>query len=239
MRIAVLSDIHGNLDGLEAVVEDMRDRGIDHVVNLGDSLAGPLLPKETARFLMAQNWTQIAGNHERQMLALSPGSGPLDTYAHAQLDQTELDWLASLPAQATIDGEVLLCHGTPNSDLVALLEVADRPASRDAIATHLAGVTASVILCGHSHVARCLRVDTRLVVNPGSVGLPAYSDVYPIPHSIEAGSPDARYAIVEKRAAGWQAALISVPYDSSRMTRLARSRAFPEWASALTTGYLP
>lgn len=63
MRIAIVSDIHGNLPALEAVAGDFARRGVDLVVNLGDSLSGPLLPLETARFLMAQDWRQLAGNH--------------------------------------------------------------------------------------------------------------------------------------------------------------------------------
>jgi predicted phosphodiesterase len=68
MSIAVVSDIHGNLAAIEAVAADIRRRGVDTVVNLGDSLSGPLLPRETAQFLMGQGWTHIAGNHERQLL---------------------------------------------------------------------------------------------------------------------------------------------------------------------------
>ncbi len=239
MRIAVVSDIHGNLDALEAVMDDLRDRAIDRVVNLGDSLAGPLLPKETAQFLMArQDWIHLAGNHERQMLALSTSSGRADIYAHSQLGAAELSWLATLPAQASIGDDVLLCHGTPGSDLVTLLETANCQASRADIEERLSGVTVGLVLCGHSHVARSVRCAGRLLVNPGSVGLQAYSDDYPFPHAIESGSPDARYAIVERRNDAWQVALISVPYDSRRMVALAELRGFPEWAHALATGYV-
>lgn len=238
MRIAVVSDIHGNLDALEAVIADMRDRGIDRVVNLGDSLAGPLLPKETVQFLMAQDWIQLAGNHERQMSHLSASSGAADTYAHSQLSPAELAWLATLPARAAIGDDVLLCHGTPANDVTMLLEVANRPASRTEIETHLAGITASMILCGHSHVARSVRCGERLIVNPGSVGLPAYRDDYPFEHAIESGSPDARYAIVEQCGTGWHVALLTVPYDFRRMAHLARLRGFTDWASALETGYI-
>lgn len=239
MRIAVVSDIHGNLDALEAVVADLRDRAVDQVVNLGDSLAGPLLPKETAQFLMAQrDWIHLAGNHERQMLALSTSSGRADVYAHSQLGAAELAWLATLPPQASIGDDVLLCHGSPGSDLVTLLETANCPASRAAIEERLGDVTAGLVLCGHSHVARSVRCAGRLLVNPGSVGLPAYADDYPFPHAIESGSPDAQYAIVEKRNEAWQAALISVPYDYRRMVELAQLRGFSEWARALETGYV-
>ena len=78
MRIALVSDIHGNLPALLAVVADFKRRGVDQVVNLGDSLSGPLLPKETAQYLMAQDSVHLAGNHERQVLNLDDSSGASD-----------------------------------------------------------------------------------------------------------------------------------------------------------------
>ncbi len=76
------------------------------------------------------------------------------------------------------------------------------------------------------------------IVNPGSVGLPAYDDDRPYPHAIETGSPDARYAIVERLADGWVAALIAVPYAYKAMADLALTRQRPDWAYALSTGYV-
>lgn len=73
MRVAILADIHGNLPALEAVVRDLSRHGIDAVVNLGDSVSGPLLPLETAQYLMAQDWLNLAGNHERQLLTQGAG----------------------------------------------------------------------------------------------------------------------------------------------------------------------
>ena len=116
MRIAVVSDIHGNLAALEAVDKDLRRRGVDGTVNLGDSLSGPLLPLETAQFLMAQDWIHLAGNHERQILF--PGGlrrGPSDAYAHSQLTIRELDWIVGLEQTLAFGDEVLFCHGTPRS----------------------------------------------------------------------------------------------------------------------------
>ena len=60
------------------------------------------------------------------------------------------------------------------------------------------GIAQPLILCGHTHIARAVRLrDGRMIVNPGSVGSPGYRDVHPFPHVIEAGTPDARYAILE------------------------------------------
>lgn len=238
MRIAVLSDIHGNLPALEAVVKDMARRGADQVVNLGDSLSGPLLPKETAQFLMAQNWVHLAGNHERQLLNLHAHSSPSDTYAHAQLGNAEFAWIATLkPAQAFAE-DVLLCHGTPSSDVVGLLETAEQAATSDEIEERLADTPVGLVLCGHTHVPRSVRRESQLIVNPGSVGLQAYEDEHPYPHVVATGSPDARYAIVERVGGEWHASLISVPYKHADMAKLARLRNRSDWEVALLTGYL-
>lgn len=244
MRIAVVSDIHGNLPALEAVARDIARRAADVVVNLGDSLSGPLLPRETAAFLMAQDWVHLAGNHERQLLTLGPGRwGPSDEYAHAQLTSAELAWIATLVPCRQLNDEVLLCHGTPRSDLEYFLETVTpggvRAATRDEVALRLGEVSAGLVLCGHTHVARVLRAGGgTLIVNPGSVGLPAYTDEHPHPHAIETGSPDARYALVERRAGAWGCELISVPYDWRSMSALARARGRSDWANALASGYV-
>ena len=70
MRLAFVSDIHGTLAALDAVIADMSHREIQCVVNLGDSLSGPLLPLETAARLQNLPWLHVAGNHERQLLSL-------------------------------------------------------------------------------------------------------------------------------------------------------------------------
>lgn len=244
MRIAVLADIHGNLPALEAVVEDFTRRGVDVVANLGDSLSGPLLPLETARFLMARGWVQIAGNHERQMLTNAPGErGPSDEYACGQLTDEEVAWMAALAPSGGIGVDVLLCHGTPRSDAEYFLETVEaagvRLATAPELEDRLAGVRTAVVACGHTHIPRSVRSTSgQLIVNPGSVGLPGYDDTVPLPHVVETGSPDARYAILERRGTSWSVALISVPYDHRSMARLARERHRPDWESALLCGYL-
>ncbi len=244
MRIAILADIHGNLPALEAVVRDFSRRGVDAVVNLGDSVSGPLLPLETAQYLMGQDWTHIAGNHDRQLLAQGPGPwGPSDEFARSQLTPAELEWLASLKPSARFNPEVVLCHGIPTSDGEYFLETVEparvRAATLPEVDERLGRVDAELIACGHTHTPRAVRASTgQFIVNPGSVGLPAYDDVLPFPHVIETGSPDARYAVVERLSAGWIASLITVPYPFKAMARLAESRQRPDWAIALLSGYM-
>jgi diadenosine tetraphosphatase ApaH/serine/threonine PP2A family protein phosphatase len=151
-----------------------------------------------------------------------------------------LDWLASLPCSVTLPHGVLLCHGTPYSDCITLLQTAERAATSEEIEARLGAARADVIGCGHSHVARSLRTTSgTLIVNPGSVGQPAYADDYPYPHAVETGSPDARYAMIERRNGRWLANLISVPYDARPMANLARTRGMPDLEHALLTGYMP
>ncbi|MDP1789877.1 MAG: metallophosphoesterase family protein [Methylibium sp.] len=247
LRIAFVSDIHGNLAALEAVVADIGRRKVHRTVNLGDSLSGPLLPRETARFLMAQDWLQLAGNHERYVL----GGGalprePSDAYAHAMLGPAELDWLRTLTHRhALADDDAFLCHGTPARDDAYFFETVTpqglRAATADEVEARLGEVRAALVCCGHTHTPRLLRSRRgQLLLNPGSVGLPAYGDALPFPHAVENGAPDARYAIAERGADGrWSAELIAVPYDHAAMAALARERGRPEWEHALRWGRMP
>ena len=118
MRIAVLSDIHGNRWALEAVLDDVRSRGIGHLVNLGDSLYGPLDPADTADVLLQLNIPTVRGNEDRMILPSpdeSPGSPTLD-YVRGQLEEKHLQWLQSLELTTIAFAELFLCHGTPQRD---------------------------------------------------------------------------------------------------------------------------
>ena len=142
---------------------------------------------------------------------------------------------------------MLLCHGTPDSDLHYFLETVEpsllRPATMAEIDARLGAVDAQVrlVACGHTHVPRVVRASGgQLIFNPGSVELQAYDDIHPYPHAVETGSPDARYAVVERLASGgWASTLISVPYDHESMAALAMANGRPDWASALATGRMP
>jgi predicted phosphodiesterase len=99
MRIAALSDIHGNLLALDAVLADVARRRVDLTVNLGDILSGPLLPAETAERLMVLELPTISGNHERQLLTRAPDKmSASDRHAHDRLTNAHWTWIRALPA---------------------------------------------------------------------------------------------------------------------------------------------
>ena len=105
MRLGVVSDIHGNLPALQAVVADATAQGgVDAWVNLGDILSGPLWPAETADWLLAQDparWSTIAGNHERWLLHRPPERlGASDRHAAERLRPAHRAWLAGPDAPA-------------------------------------------------------------------------------------------------------------------------------------------
>jgi putative phosphoesterase len=245
MRIAILADIHGNVRALRAVMEDMKQVTPDRVVNLGDTVSGPLEAAETADLLISLAWTTIRGNHDRQLLDQpAEEMGASDQAAFSELKNHHKAWLSSLDAGGQVEN-LLLCHGTPDNDLVYLNETVEtdgrvRIATRAEIARRLDGSSARVVLCGHSHQPRIVALDDgRLVVNPGSVGLPAYTDTKPVKHAMEMGAPHARYAVLERRKASepWQVSFRIVAYDWEGAAARAAAKGREDWAYALRTGY--
>jgi diadenosine tetraphosphatase ApaH/serine/threonine PP2A family protein phosphatase len=245
MRFAAIADVHGNYLALEAVVADIRAQGLDEIVNLGDMASGPLDARRTMDALMALDAVHVLGNHDRYLIDRPlEKMGSWERPAYTQLDADHLDWLRAVPPTRIFHDQVFLCHATPASDEVYWLEtvLADgtvQLSSLEAIEAAAKGITQRLILCGHSHIARAVRLtDGRMVVNPGSVGLPGYRDIHPFPHVMEAGTPDARYAILERVDGIWRATFRQVPYDHDAMAALARRNGQAELASALATGWI-
>src|SRR5258708_6200498 len=204
MRFAAIADVHGNYLALEAVIADIRAQGIDGIVNLGDMASGPLDARRTMDTLMALDAVHVLGNHDRYLIDRPPEKmSSWDRPAHAQLDAGHLDWLRAVPRTRVCREKVFRGRAAPENDQLYWLESVlpggtVRMASLEAIEKAAEGIAQSLILCGHTHIARAVRLrDGRMVINPGSVGSPGYRDVHPFPHVIEAGPPAARYAILK------------------------------------------
>ncbi len=109
--------------------------------------------------------------------------------------------------------------------------------STSAIEMSVAAIAQPVILCGHSHVPRTVALARgTLIVNPGSVGLPAYTMETPVPYAMESGSPHARYALLHRRLHAWQVEHVQVPYDWEHAAQVARDNGRSDWSEWLTTG---
>lgn len=254
MRIAAISDIHGNLPALDAVLADIARVGADVTVNLGDILSGPLWPAETADRLMALELPTIRGNHERQVLTQArERMGASDAYAADHITQAQRDWLQALPETHWLAPDVFCCHGSPDDDLQYWLETVTpgygehggrglRMATTAEAQQRLGSFDpnrATLMLCGHTHMPRMLQLPGGpLVVNPGSVGLQAFDDAHLHVHVLEVGGPQARWALIERSAAGWNVQLCAVPYDWESAAQRADANGRPDWADALRTGFV-
>lgn len=241
MRFAAIADVHGNSSALEAVLADMAALGVGQAVNLGDCLSGPLDPAGTAARLMALDLPTVRGNHDR-WLGTGQGMSRWDEDAAPLIGAAERAWMTGLPPVLTWRG-VFLCHATPGDDLSYWLHHATpegwmRPATAQEAAGPAEGIGAELLLCGHTHIQAAVRLPSgQMVVNPGSVGCPAYFDDAPWPHRAEARAPQAHYAILERRPAGWDVTFRLVPYDPAPMIARAEAAGAGYWARALATGF--
>lgn len=223
MRLAVLSDVHGNAPALEAVLRELRAESPDLVVNLGDQVEGSADPARAAALqheLAQAGALEVRGNNEEKFW---PGGrrSPL-TRAYGEWLETQLDAgtrarLAALPLTArTPGGTVFACHGTPASAWHSLLWVwqpdpggggfyrARDPRDLRALVAPLA---AEVVLCGHTHRPGATRVGDTLVVNVGAV-----SDQVD-------GDPRARWTLLTRGPGGWSVDFRAVPYDVEAAVR--------------------
>ncbi|MGH3494873.1 MAG: metallophosphoesterase family protein, partial [Sciscionella sp.] len=179
--VAVLSDIHGVLPALDAVLAEPEVRAADRIVVTGDIAAGPL-PVQTIDRLtgLGDRVVWVRGNADREMVELASSRrestipDPIAPWAAAQLRPDQIRLLAGLPHPVTLDvagfPKVLFCHGTPRDDDEVVL--VDTRMERWAAALSTVDSTVSTVVCGHTHMPFVRLVHGVLVVNSGSVGMP-------------------------------------------------------------------
>jgi len=223
MRIAALYDIHANLPALEAVLAEIRRVGVDLIVVGGDVLPGPM-PRETLDCLLALDIPTrfILGNGDREVLARMAGT-ETDWYRTApeawrvpvrfsaeQLEADDQRTLEGWPATCRVTipgiGEVLFCHGTPESDT----ECVTRATPEAALVPVFERAGAPLVVCGHTHMQFDRGIGTVRVVNAGSVGMPF-------------GEPGAYWLLL-----GPGVALQRTPYDLATAAERIRATACPQ-----------
>jgi len=232
------------LVALEAVLRHAAGNGADLMVNLGDCATSPLWPRETFDLMSHLRLPTVRGNHDRLLVdAPARNASAIVAWSWWQLGENASLQLAALPqALSLADDAVLAVHGRPGDDAAYLLEdnidgrLAYAPVT--ALMDRLSGVSASLVLCGHSHVQHTARVGDRFVLNPGSVGCPRYAGNTD-PMVAEPSSPHARYATVTGRRGRWAADLHVVDYDVDGVIERARANGHPDWARAFEQAAFP
>ncbi|MEM6927759.1 MAG: metallophosphoesterase family protein [Myxococcota bacterium] len=233
MRLAIVSDIHANLDALDAVLAHIDRTGADRIVCLGDTVDLGPRPVATVQRLQARCDVIIRGNHDP--LDESPQTeflADLAAWTRDQLDPDLRAWLRALPTEAVIelDGTSVWCvHGSPRSDTDSVL--ASTPQSR--LRAWMAGRVHDVLACGHTHVQVCRKVDDTLVVNVGSVGMPFLEPFDGRPPVV---MPWAEYAVVTSVEGVASVDLQRVPYDQAQLRHTVRDSGMPHadaWLGAI------
>ncbi|AYG78568.1 hypothetical protein DWB77_00676 [Streptomyces hundungensis] len=179
-RVAVLSDIHGVLPALEAVLAEPDVRAADRIVLTGDITAGPQ-PRQVLDLLigLGDRIVWISGNADRELLEYRRGQrdsipDPLAPWAAEQLREDHLDLLGRLPRSLSLPvrglGEVLFCHATPRDDEEIVL--VDSPLERWQEVFSELDSDIRTVVCGHTHMPFVRLAHGRLVINPGSIGMP-------------------------------------------------------------------
>lgn len=180
--VAVLSDTHGVLPALDAALAEPGVHAAERIVVTGDLAAGPQPVAVLDRLLeLGERVVLVRGNADRELVELADGGetaipDPIAPWAAHQL-ATRPDLVAllrGLPHPVTLDvdgfGAVLFCHGSPRDDDEVVL--VDTRAQRWAEAFAEVPAEVRAVVCGHTHMPFVRLVDTRLVINPGSVGMP-------------------------------------------------------------------
>jgi predicted phosphodiesterase len=202
MRVAIISDIHSNLEALQATLQDLHDRNVGCILCLGDVVGYNANPVECIALLREHNALCVAGNHDRavaQQIAMTDfvyTASKAVAWTRRHLDADSLAYLSALPTDLSIPDMIVAVHGALHPDTgretVRLDNDERRRLSLDALATHPSG--ARVCAFGHTHqlgiyelrggVIRKLTGDQILLqqdgwylINPGTVGQPRISDM--------------------------------------------------------------
>jgi putative phosphoesterase len=220
MRIAAIYDIHGNLPALEAVLQEVREAGVDRIVIGGDVLPGPM-PRETIACLrdLEIPTSFIRGNGDRETLAwrrAAESSAIPESYRETlrwvarQLGPEDERLLSSWPEMLRIElpdlGEVLFCHATPRNDT----EIFTRSTPEDRLLSVFEGAGAPLVVCGHTHMQFDRMIGKTRVLNAGSVGMPF-------------GEPGADWLLL-----GPGVELRHTPYDLEKAAERIRGTEYPQ-----------
>ena len=222
MRLAVISDIHSNLEALESVLARLAEEGVEAVLNLGDAVGYNASPNECLEILQSRGILSLAGNHDLALLDPERAQNfniiayQALMWSREQVRPEYLEYVRNLPETQELGGKFFACHGSPTSPdayvsyhfqgrrVFAFLKSRERLKICFFGHTHRRAlwyqdIRGKVATLEISHPKVVLRPDYLYLINPGSVGQP------------RDGNPEAAYAIFDARE--FAIHFKSVPYD--------------------------
>ena len=235
MRLAVISDIHGECFALEQVLKDIRRQGFEQVVCLGDAVQGGSQPAETVAQLRQLHCPVVMGNADAWLLTGMSAEGEetseqqraVREWSLAQLSESDLAFIQQFQPtlKVALEGrKTLLCfHGSPRSfDEIILPETAD-----EVVRQYLGGYKATLFTGGHTHTQQMRRLGDSWYFNPGSVSLAYNWELSDFAHRRMRVDPWADYAIVSSEGARLGITFRHVPFDVDKLARIVRASGRP------------
>ncbi len=233
MRIAFISDIHGNYTALEAVLADIKKIGVDKTICLGDTVSLGPQPREVLAALHEIKSINIKGNHDGAILEpekaafyeITEHLVPDLHWGRERLTKEDFDFIKTFKDTHTLtfpNGiELLAFHGSPLSTTHLIKATTDSALLDE----YFAGQSAKVFIGGHSHIQMQRRYGDKLILNSGSVGnafVFAYSPGKP-PSLL----PWAEYAIIEQIENTFSVDLRRVYFDIPKLVKLVEESDLP------------
>lgn len=235
MKIAILSDVHGNMPALNAVVSELRNDQFESIIVAGDLIGGPK-PNETIRLLRSLNCNLIAGNMDLDLVKYARGKAPKEWYTIKQYGlmrwnnenilPAHIDFLESLPEQLIIHftnaPSIKVVHGSPRSPYESIFP--DR--KLDVMRIALQQTEENVLVCGHIHVPWKKRLNEKLIINPGAVSAPLDRSV------------GAQYCVMEFKDDDWVVDHRIVKYDISQVRKDYKESGLLEAGTGIALAFL-
>lgn len=231
MRVALLSDIHGNFVALEAILADLKSASPDIVICLGDVVVTGPQPRQVIGRLQDLGWPIVMGNTDAWLLNPQPWDikdeetqrlFDVELWSASHMTKADLNFIHSFQPTVTLDlgdDQTLLCyHGSPNTNTDAI-----GPKTPDEeVQKKLAGYQATIMAGGHIHEQMLRRFQDSLLINPGSVGLP-YQNVA----GQTRNPPWAEYALVSSQTGNLQVEFRRVPVNLAQLATAVHASGMP------------
>lgn len=224
MRVAFISDVHGNATALEAVMDDIQKKDVDQIVVLGDLCFRGPEPKRSLQLVREITGNVIKGNADEWVIrGIHVGEVPdlalpimrqEQEWTRSQLDDEDIDYLQNLPTTLSLELEGFtfqLFHATPDS----LFEVVAPTDADEKIKSVFMKEASNFYIYGHIHLPYIRYIDGRCVINTGSVGMPFDGLNY------------ASYCLIELKNGFAQSSIVRVQYDVDKVVNQFQESDYP------------